>query len=64
VSVFASCGCEVHSGDGMVPVEFDDEAIDHDARDIVPVVTMAIYCRKCAKLGSDQGWLRIQCTLT
>jgi len=58
MSVFASCGHEVSSGDDLVPVEFDDEDIDHDAGCFVPVIVTGLYCPKCAETGFKDGRYR------
>lgn len=56
--LFASCGHEVFSGNDLIPVEYDDEEIDYDAKRFVPVLVMASYCPKCAKEGLAAGVLR------
>lgn len=58
MSIFASCGHEVFSGNDLMPVEYDDEEIDHDAGCFVPVTVMGVYCPKCADEGVKAGWLR------
>lgn len=59
VSLTASCGHLVASVDDLVPVEYDDEDIDHDAGCFVPVTVSGVYCPKCAKDGIDAGHLRL-----
>lgn len=58
MSVFASCGCEVFSGDDLIPVEYDDEEIDHDAGCFVSVLVTGFYCPKCAEGGFKDGRYR------
>lgn len=58
VSVFASCGHEVFSGNDLIPVEYDDEEIDHDQGCFVPVIVTGYYCPKCAAEGKADGRYR------
>lgn len=58
MSLFASCGHEVFSGEDLIPIEYDDEEIDHDAGCFVPVVVMGVYCPKCAEAGFKSGRYR------
>jgi len=56
--IIASCGCEVHSGDDLIPVEYDDEEINFDTQQFEAITVIATYCRKCADKGIRDGNLR------
>lgn len=62
MAILCSCGHEVHSGNDMIPVEYDDEEVDFDGPEpgFVPVTVMAVYCPKCADEGIRGGYLRRQ----
>lgn len=58
MAVFASCGCEVFSGNDLIPVEYDDEEINFDTQQFEPVTITGQYCPKCADKGIKAGYLR------
>ena len=58
MAIFASCGCEVQSGNDLVPVEYDDEEINFDTHQFEPVTIIETYCRKCADKCIKAGTLR------
>ena len=61
MAIICTCGHEVHSGNDMIQVEYDDEDIDFDGPEpgFVPVLVTATYCPKCASEGQKAGTLRI-----
>ena len=50
---FASCGHEVPSVNDLIPVEYTDEDIDHDAGRFVQVTVSAVFCPTCASKISE-----------
>jgi hypothetical protein len=60
MSITASCGHEVFSGNDLIPVEYDDEDINFDGPEpgFEPCIIMASYCRACAERGLKAGYLR------